>query len=34
MKCFLFGRLKQRGEEPEEKQDTGKYHLSHPLIPR
>jgi hypothetical protein len=34
VECFLFRRFKQRREKPEKEQDSGKYHLSHPLIPR
>jgi hypothetical protein len=27
VKCFLFGRFKQRREKPKSKQDTRKYHF-------
>jgi hypothetical protein len=32
--CFLFAGLKKCAKKPKKEQDSGKYHLSHPLRPR
>nr|DAR04193.1 MAG TPA: hypothetical protein [Caudoviricetes sp.] len=34
MRCFLFGRFKQRRKKPKKEQKCGQYHSLHPLIPR